>query len=151
MDNTFNNAFSPIHNIKPIKQYEHEIETLRTENFNLKSKIAYLNSSSQTAPSEDMKKFVNDAQTSFNILKNENRTLREENNMLKSRVCDEEVLGLREENNKIVRCVENLNKEFANEKEKLVQDKNVLYSELCEVKSEMKMISEDFTKEKNAL
>ncbi|KAM0678170.1 hypothetical protein BDAP_001184 [Binucleata daphniae] len=135
MDNTFHNAFSPIKNIKSIKQYEQEIDQLRNENFNLKSKITFLSHSAPTAQqSEEAKNYLNDAQLSYNILKDENKALKEENEMLRARICEDESMDLKEENLKIVKCVENLTKQHNEEKEKMINEKNILMNENYELK-----------------
>lgn len=148
MDQTYDQAFRPIFKIKTAKEYEEEIEQLRSENFNLKSKMAQSTEHKQNGNSDDYTKVLIDAKTSINILENENENLKHQNENLKNQIENlksyvkngNDFELLQEENIKLVKYVEKLNEDFNKERNKLEHvenEKNNFYNELCDLKEEM--------------
>ncbi|KAF7682521.1 hypothetical protein TCON_2256 [Astathelohania contejeani] len=74
MDHSFSLQFNPINNVKTIKQYESELECLKTENFDLKHQLAQYKTNLREP---ELRQLLVDAQRSIQFLETERDQLQQ--------------------------------------------------------------------------
>ncbi|KAL0266137.1 UNVERIFIED_CONTAM: hypothetical protein PYX00_011853 [Menopon gallinae] len=107
MDKSFSLHFNPITDIKTIKEYEKELEKLRSENFSIKHELSYYKSN-RGEVSPDIKQLIEDSHRSIEILEREKAQIMKkyEDDVKCTR---ERILAMENENKRLVMCIERLN------------------------------------------
>lgn len=107
MDKSFSLHFNPITDIKTIKEYEKELERLRSENFSIKHELAHYKSSKGEV-SPDIKQLIEDSHRSIEILEREKALIvkKYEEDVKCTR---EKIQSMENENKRLVMCIEKLN------------------------------------------
>lgn len=119
MDKSFSLHFNPITDIKTIKEYERELERLRSENFSIKHELSHYKSNKGEV-SPDIKQLIEDSHRSIEILEREKALIAKkyEDDVKCTR---EKIMSMENENKRLVICIEKLNSD--NERMKIENQK----------------------------
>lgn len=129
MDKSFSLHFNPITDIKTIKEYEKELERLRSENFSIKHELSHYKSNKGEV-SPEIKQLIEDSHRSIEILEREKAliTKKYEEDVKCTR---EKILSMENENKRLVMCIEKLN----NDNERIRMDNQKLNELISQQKS----------------